>query len=604
MFNGSGIVDGARRGDIFAFLALVERYQMQVFRYLLRLTGNAEQARRLTLQTFLRAHSRIKRLDTGMRFETWLYRQAEQTATSALRWQGLRRRRPASAIIVEDDREAQAMQNALLSLPRHTAATLLLSTLGGLSYDEVAQAQGGTVRRVRDRIGEARQRLSQALLARAGAPPAPVDGHATAAPLLSLSVDRQLPGHDQAMLDSHVARCAACQMIVADYQEIDRRMARLRNRGPSVSIAQDLGRVLRGDRTVVTSYAAISRRQAFAAASVASLLLIGGGSLALARRGRRGGLAGSGLLYIALQNADGQIAVVDVGDQRLLSLIPVGARPFRLAARRDGKQLFVLSDNGVISLIDTVQLVVTERYQAPGRPAGIALSPDGKRLYVTISDRRLVMLLDTETGRQVGEVRVGRTPREIIVSPDGQWLFVYNAADSTLSKIKSGAELESSVYNLWKPQERTTEFSSHPLALSPDGRTLYVSELNRERIWSIELGSDDVTSFDVPLRDIGRDLLVLNDGTRLLATHGDPRGNRSALAGLASLSLPAVERNAELRGFFHGVASNADGAVLFATNPEDNVLVFADAYTLEALLTLAVGPRPTAIVFAPKPRPD
>jgi YVTN family beta-propeller protein len=85
-------------------------------------------------------------------------------------------------------------------------------------------------------------------------------------------------------------------------------------------------------------------------------------------------------------------------------------------------------------------------------------------------------------------------------------------------------------------------------------------------------------------------------------THGDARGSRAALAGLASMALPKVERNAEIRGFFNAVALNPDGTTLYATNQDENSVIFADVRTLQTLATVPVGIRPAAIVYAPKPR--
>ena len=417
--------------------------------------------------------------------------------------------------------------------------------------------------------------------------------------LLSAFLDRQLPGADHRAVDDHLASCQACRAVLADYQEMDRLLARMRNRGPSASIVTDVGEILRGGKPVAKAKAGSSRHKLAALLILVVFVASAGALAAFAANGRRAAVAGNGFLYIALGGAEDRVAVVDVESARLAGTVYIGARPLQLALSPRGERLYVLTETS-ISVVDTTQSVVVDRYLLPARAAGLAVSPDGKTLYTTLYERRSVIILEADSGRPVGDVRVGRMPREVVVSPDSQWVLVYNSGDNTLSKIKTSTMQESKVLRLLRRNDTVAEFSLHPMAVGPDGRKLYVSELNRERIWVIDLLSDSSEAFDVPLRDFGRDLALSPVGDRLYATHGDPRGQRANLAGLASLALPGVERQAEIRGFYHGVAVSPDGALIFATNPDENVVIIADAKSLQTQATVPVGQRPTAIVYGEK----
>ena len=79
------------------------------------------------------------------------------------------------------------------------------------------------------------------------------------------------------------------------------------------------------------------------------------------------------------------------------------------------------------------------------------------------------------------------------------------------------------VLPLLRRGDATVEFSLHPMAFSADGRKAYVAELNRERMWTIDMATDAASATDVPLRDLGRDLIVAPSGDRLFVTHGDTR---------------------------------------------------------------------------------
>jgi len=60
-------------------------------------------------------------------------------------------------------------------------------------------------------------------------------------------------------------------------------------------------------------------------------------------------------------------------------------------------------------------------------PFGLALSPDGRRLYVAESGLNAVGVIDTGSGKVVGHIPVGWFPSRLAVSQDGRTLYVANA---------------------------------------------------------------------------------------------------------------------------------------------------------------------------------
>lgn len=60
-------------------------------------------------------------------------------------------------------------------------------------------------------------------------------------------------------------------------------------------------------------------------------------------------------------------------------------------------------------------------------PFGLALSPDGKRLYVAESGINAVGVLDARKGKVLGHIPVCWYPSRVCVSPDGKRLYVANA---------------------------------------------------------------------------------------------------------------------------------------------------------------------------------
>ena len=59
-----------------------------------------------------------------------------------------------------------------------------------------------------------------------------------------------------------------------------------------------------------------------------------------------------------------------------------------------------------------------------GKPAGIAISHDGRFAYVTSPDAKAVTVVDASARKVVGRVEVGGGPLGIAVAPDGATVYV------------------------------------------------------------------------------------------------------------------------------------------------------------------------------------
>ena len=60
-------------------------------------------------------------------------------------------------------------------------------------------------------------------------------------------------------------------------------------------------------------------------------------------------------------------------------------------------------------------------------PFGLALSPDGSRLYVACAGINALAVIDTQQEKVLGYVPTGWFPARVVVSPDGKTLYVDNA---------------------------------------------------------------------------------------------------------------------------------------------------------------------------------
>ena len=79
------LIRQATRGGVESYNLLVSRWEKRVYNYLLRITGNREDALDLAQDVFLKAYQNLRKLDDPGRFAPWLYRIAHNEAYSLFR---------------------------------------------------------------------------------------------------------------------------------------------------------------------------------------------------------------------------------------------------------------------------------------------------------------------------------------------------------------------------------------------------------------------------------------------------------------------------------------------------------------------------------------
>jgi YVTN family beta-propeller protein len=108
--------------------------------------------------------------------------------------------------------------------------------------------------------------------------------------------------------------------------------------------------------------------------------------------------------------------------------------------------------------------------QTGKRPHGIALSPDGARVYVSNEGSNSVAVVDAATMKKVSEVLVGREPNQIALSPKGDRLWVTNHADATVSVISTATRaVEKTIPVGREPHVMTTSAARNAAIITAEG---------------------------------------------------------------------------------------------------------------------------------------
>jgi RNA polymerase sigma-70 factor (ECF subfamily) len=177
-----------KRSDPAAFEKLVNERSGEIYGLLYRLTENAEEARDLTQETFLRAFQSIGQFRGESDLRTWIYRIAINQARNRWRWWRRRHRDSTVSIDASDaagnsalmaqlrtgnssnpehgalahERE-RALRKALSGLRRVYREAVVLRDIEGFAYEEIAVALDISVGTVKSRLARGRQELRRKL---------------------------------------------------------------------------------------------------------------------------------------------------------------------------------------------------------------------------------------------------------------------------------------------------------------------------------------------------------------------------------------------------------------------------------------------------------
>jgi YVTN family beta-propeller protein len=112
------------------------------------------------------------------------------------------------------------------------------------------------------------------------------------------------------------------------------------------------------------------------------------------------------------------------------------------------------SGDTTVSVIDTAQSIpqVVASPNVGGNPFGVALSPDGKSVYITVDQGKqagYVAVLNTKTNQAAhAPINVGMNPRGIAVTPDGKQVCVANYGSNNVTIINTKDFSTTTVQNI------------------------------------------------------------------------------------------------------------------------------------------------------------
>ncbi|MGH7736603.1 MAG: RNA polymerase sigma factor [Candidatus Tyrphobacter sp.] len=167
------LVTATIAGDKEAFSELVRRYDRQVYHLAYRTLKDAEEARDVVQETFLRAFRSLRTFRPERKFSTWIFSiayhaccdrlgRAKRFSSDELREYADAAPGPEHRVVALD--EAQRLRAAIARLPEKYRTVITLYHLQGRQYEEIAQVLGLPMGTVKTHLFRAKEHLRRLLL--------------------------------------------------------------------------------------------------------------------------------------------------------------------------------------------------------------------------------------------------------------------------------------------------------------------------------------------------------------------------------------------------------------------------------------------------------
>ena len=133
-------------------------------------------------------------------------------------------------------------------------------------------------------------------------------------------------------------------------------------------------------------------------------------------------------VYVTAETSN-TVSVIDTRTDAVASTFIVDSRPRDAAFSPDGARAYVTTEIGrTLVVVDTSSHKVLRSVPVPNnetgvKPMGVVVSPDGGRVYVATGRGRTVDVFDTSTFNLLARVPVGQRAWGLALTPDGRKLY-------------------------------------------------------------------------------------------------------------------------------------------------------------------------------------
>ncbi len=214
-------------------------------------------------------------------------------------------------------------------------------------------------------------------------------------------------------------------------------------------------------------------------------------NIVMAHEGTEGNLptGENGIIFVAMGPSN-NFAMIDMATEKVMKAVAGPVNSHGIAVTPDGKSVYLTSRNPnkdtttmseerfPVVVIDTATGEVIAKIDVGGESHHAWMNPDGKQVYVTVPQAEGVAVIDTQTNTVIKTVNTGYKVNSTATSPDGRLIYALNKGDDTLSVIDRTTLTASETVDVGKGPDH--------LVVSPDGSYIYLTATYANEVWAIK----------------------------------------------------------------------------------------------------------------------
>jgi YVTN family beta-propeller protein len=181
-------------------------------------------------------------------------------------------------------------------------------------------------------------------------------------------------------------------------------------------------------------------------------------------------LAASTVRIIQTNSAGDDVSIIDPASNKVVGIIHGIEVNHGAAAAPDGSRYYVSDEErSTLDVVDRKTLEITNRIHLSGHPNNIAISKDGRRVYVSIAVAPgAVDVIDTASLEKAKSIPVKGAVHNTYVTPDGKYVVAGSIAGKTITVIDQKTEEPAWVLEM--------DLGIRPMAFytNPDGSTKWI----------------------------------------------------------------------------------------------------------------------------------
>lgn len=215
-------------------------------------------------------------------------------------------------------------------------------------------------------------------------------------------------------------------------------------------------------------------------------------------------------------NPGNTVSVIDTATDTVIDTITVGTVPIAVAITPFGKRIYVTNElDNSVSVICTLNNKTIETITVGNSPLDVAFTPDGKLAYVGNFDDSSISVIGTRSNKVIATITegLGNGPFGIVIgnTPNGTRAYVVNVISDNVSIIDANPNSET-----FNTVVGTVQVGNIPIdaEINPYGTSVYVTNAGDDTVSVIDTATNAVTTIHVGAGPSGVGIGLTPLGTR------------------------------------------------------------------------------------------